>query len=234
MEPDIKQIGVGLGITILFFCLKYLAHILNKYIAWAGMLLGIIIVIASFLPTHSSLSKEHLPGFSSTFGLKIKYAATLGKQRVLGYGDPEGAKVEFYLSASGRRLIFSVTDIHGDVQTMDLGIGTGGIPINRFVFLTCQVGLDSNETYLRMWINENEVQSRTLPFQMDLGSRQWAHETIGDDLQGQNDAAFDLLDKLAIGNSTLNNQEIGRLFKGLRTHLQDMDSPLANDLDQGP
>ena len=118
-------------------------------------------------PRLRRLQKRACRNYQSTFGLKIKDAAKLNRQYLFEYQDPEGAKVAFYFSATGDRFVFSVTDTRGDVQSVDLPVRPGGVPIARFVAVTCQVGLATNQTFMRVLLHEREVQARALPFRMD-------------------------------------------------------------------
>jgi dihydroxyacetone kinase DhaKLM complex PTS-EIIA-like component DhaM len=128
--------------------------------------------------------------------------------------------VAFYFSASGDRFLFSVADVHGDIQSIDLAIGKD-IPIYKFVGLTCQVGLGTNETYLQVLIDGKQVQAKTVTVRMDLGSRQW-NGTIGADLKGQNNAAFESLAISAFGHVTLTEQQVRSFTNRIAQLLRDL------------
>jgi hypothetical protein len=189
----------------------------------------VIVAVALWRTPPSPLANESLPGFSSTFGLKIKDAAKLNRQYLFEYQTPEGAKAAFYFSAAGDRFVFGVTDTRGDVQSVDLPVGPGGVPIVRFVVITCQVGLGTNQTSMRVLLDEREVQARTLPYRMDLGSRSWTRGTLGADNGGQNNAAFEALAFAAMGHTTLTDKDVKNLIGGLRKYLRDINSPLATE-----
>jgi hypothetical protein len=230
VELNYRQIAVAFGVAVFLAAFRYVFSTVPKAIALAGMVGGIAIVAVALLWTPPSpLAKESLPGFSSTFGLKIKDAAKLNRQYLFEYQDPEGAKVAFYFSAAGDRFVFSVTDTRGDVQSVDLPVGPGGVPIARFVAVTCQVGLATNQTFMRVLLDEREVQARSLPFRMDLGSRSWTRGTWGADNAGQNNAAFEALAFAAMGHTTLTDKNVKDLIGRLREYLRNINSPLTSE-----
>ncbi len=230
MELNYRQIAIAFGVAVFLAAFRYVFSTIPKAIAIAGMVVGVAIAAVALLwSPHSPLANERLPGFSSTFGLKIKDAAKLNRQNLFEYQTPEGAKAAFYFSATGDRFVFSVTDIHNDVQSIDLPVGSGGVPIARFVGITCQVGLATNQTFMRVLLDEREVQARALPFRMDLGSRSWTRGTLGADNAGQNDAAFEALAFAAMGHTTLTDKDIKNLIGRLREYLRSINSPLANE-----
>lgn len=191
------RLAFGLGISALFAFLRYRFPVMPKSISNIGIVAGILLIayaiISWLIPVSGPLARELFPGFSSTFALKINDAASAKRQYIFDYKTNEGAESSFYFSSSGDRFIYAIKDVHGDVQSLDLKIGDGGVPISKFVFLTCQVGLATNETYLRVLINEKEVISRIFPFRLDFGSRQWVKGAIGADVTGNNNSAFEYL-----------------------------------------
>jgi hypothetical protein len=228
------RIAFGLGISAFFAFLRYLVPVMPKWISGLGILAGLGLIayaIMSWLiPTESPLAKDSFPGFSSTFALKINDAASAKRQYIFDYKTNEGAESSFYFSSSGDRFIYAIKDVHGDVQSLDLKIGDGGVPISKFVFLTCEAGLATNETYLRVLINEKEVMSRILPFRFDLGSRQWVKGEIGADVTGNNNSAFEYLSFDGFGHVTMPDRMIGAMLGRFKTYLRDSNSPIAKDL----
>jgi hypothetical protein len=139
----------------------------------------------------------------------------------------EGSRASFYFSDTGDRFIFLVTDIHGDGQSLDLTTGDNGVPLGKFVFITCQAGLNTNQTYLRVLINEREVMEKTLPFRMDLGSRRWEKGILGADNLGKHGSAFEALAIEAMGHVTLTDSQITSIINRVQTYLKDTGSPLG-------
>jgi hypothetical protein len=207
----------SIGTSILSLAIRWLFPSVPRSIAVILIaIVGIMAILLVFAPwqQHSPLYYESYPGFQSIEALKIKDAAKLNRQYVFEYETPERAKAAFYFSDTGDRFIFSVTDVHGAVQSLDFKVGKE-IPLYRFIFLTCQLGLGTAETYLRVFIDGKEMQSKTLPFRMDFGSRQW-HGNIGADLNGKNNAAFERLAISAIGHITMTDQQIKSVITDLR------------------
>jgi hypothetical protein len=232
LTMDTSQIVITLGVafSVLSFFLRYAIRSMPWYVSWGGVVAGLFLALVALWPTHSMLAQESLPGFSSTFALKINDAATINRQYIFDYGAPEGSKVAFYFSNAGDRFVFLVTDVGGNTQSLDVPIGSGGIPFAKFIFLTNEVGLGTNNTYLRTLINGKEVQSRSLSFRMDLGSRRWTQGAIGADSRGKNSGAFEALALGAIGHVTLTDREIDSLIRRSTQFLKDTNSPIAKGL----
>jgi hypothetical protein len=126
-------ISIGLGLSILFFFLRYLVPAMPKYVSWPGMAIGVGVIIWSMVPPAFPLSNSTFPGLSTTMGLKINDASKLGRQYVFEYSTPEGAKTALYLLDTNR-FTFVVTDVHGESYSLEIPIGDAGIPIANLYF----------------------------------------------------------------------------------------------------
>jgi hypothetical protein len=220
MGINLRQIVIGLGIALFFLFFRYRWPAVNKYLSYAGMVLGVLIVGIALVPPHSPLGDENFPGFSSTFALKIKNAAKIGRQYLFEYKTPEGAKTAFYLAGTGR-FSFSVTDVHNETYSLEIPIGNDGIPLNRFIFLSCEVGATDASSTIRVLIDGKETAYRIFPFRIDLGSRSWVNGTIGADGNNQNNGAFETLAVGAMGHATFLDKQLAGLIKGTRKYLHD-------------
>ena len=107
--------------------------------------------------------------------------------------------IAFYVLDTNR-FTFAVTDVRGESYSLEIPIGDDGIPLLRFVFLTCQVGVSSNATFLRVLVNEKDVKNRSYEFPIDLGSKAWVNGTLGADNNGQHNSAFESLAFSAMGS----------------------------------
>jgi hypothetical protein len=126
------------------------------------------------------------------------------------FGTPDGAKVAFYLSASNR-YAFSVTDIHGEPYTLDIPLGSNGIPFGTVMYVFVEVGVASSYSYLRALVNGEEVAWREFAFPLDLGSRQWMM-TAGADSSGKNGGSFCVRD-MGFSSTTVNDSQSMALAK---------------------
>jgi hypothetical protein len=154
----------------------------------------------------SPLARESLLGFSTQLNLEIRNVAELRRQFIFQNITPEKSKASFYLSANDR-FVFSITDIRDESYTLDVPVGSKGIPIYRPIFLVCEAGLGSNETYMRILVDGVEIAERTLPYRMDLGSRNWSNATMGADAQGKQNSAF-VISTWSFGHVTLLDEDI--------------------------
>ena len=162
------------------------------------------------LPSRDEANKnrpvdEKLPGFGSGLMVKVTDITEERKKFQYSFRTPEGSKVAFYLSASNR-YAFSVTDTHDSVYTLDIPLGSNGIPFEKFAFVFCEVGTASSYSYLRALVNGREVARRDLDFPIELGSRRWI-PTLGSDSNGQNGGAFMFME-MGVFATTLSNSEL--------------------------
>jgi len=137
---------------------------------------------------YSPLAAESLPGFSATGALSIHDLAASRRKYVFDFHTPEGARASFYFSAKDYP-IFAITDLQGETYSIDAPLGNEGIPLNKVVYLTCEVGVTNNATYLRILVDGREVAHQELHMAIDLGSKSWAG-TLGTDKDRQNTGAF--------------------------------------------
>jgi hypothetical protein len=223
---NFRQIAVGLGLALFFLFFRYRWPAVNRYVAYVGMLLSILIVAIALIPPRSPLANETFPGFSTTIALKINDAAKIGRQYIFEYKTPEGAKTSFYLAGTGR-FSFSTTDIHNEIYSIEIPVGAAGVPIYKFIFLSCEVGVADASTTLRVLIDGKEIAYRTFPFRIDLGSKAWIKGTIGADTDGQNNGAFETLAMNGMGHVTFTDAQLESFIRGFRKYLHDIGSPIA-------
>jgi hypothetical protein len=155
---------------------------------------------------------EKLPGFASGMMVRTEDVTEMRRKYQFDFHTTEGAKAGFYLSASNR-FAFSVTDIHGEPYTLDIPLGSNGIPFEKFAYVFCEVGTASSYSYLRALVDGKEVARRDLSFPLDLGSRHWLPE-IGADANGRNRAAMSFAEG-GIFSMTLSDSEIAALTKNV-------------------
>jgi hypothetical protein len=196
----------------------------------ACLAFGLAILLAG--PSSHDASKrpaEDLPGFFAVSFIRMYDTPELRRKYIFQFGAPTGAKTAFYISPNGL-FTFSATDVHGEVYALEIPLSTGAIPINRYTFLYCDLGLGSHSTFLRVFADGNEVASRTLSFPIDLGKNyhEWRQVTVGADNTGKNNAPF----KIAMfghGHTTLTHEQINQ-FKGrFDEFLTNIDSPIRRE-----
>jgi hypothetical protein len=177
-----------------------------KWFLWLGVLVFIGCALALLIdllrpgdqtPKHPL--DEKLPGFGSGMMVRIDDSPDVRRKYQYEFRTPDGAKAAFYLSASNR-FAFSVTDIHGEPNTLDIPLGSNGVPIGKWVYVFCEVGTASNYSYLRALVNGKEVARRDNEFPIDMGSRRWM-PVLGSDASGQNGGVFSLLEIIAYGTT---------------------------------
>jgi len=151
---------------------------------------------------------EVLPGFGAGIAVDITDLTEDRKKFQYSFRTPEGAKTAFYLSPSNN-FAFSVTDIHGEVYTLEIPLGTSGVPFEQWVYIICEVGTATNYAYMRALVNGREVARRDYNFPLDFGSRKWM-STLGADSSGKNGGAF-MFAEMAEFSTTLSDADLAKI-----------------------
>jgi hypothetical protein len=154
------------------------------------------------------LFAEKLPGFSFISVIELQDKNPGERQYVFDQSSPGGGRVAFYLSRS-EHFTFSVTDIHGEAYSLEVPLGRNGIPVGKFIYLLCEIGVASDRSYIRIMLDDRVLSYRILYFPIDLGGTKWTG-SLGADLNGRNNAAF-ALGEAGIFDRTLSKEEFARL-----------------------
>jgi MFS family permease len=171
------------------------------------------------------LGEDTLPGFSSTALMKVENLAVTRRQYVFQFSTPEGARSSLYFSRNDL-FVFSAEDVYGESHDLELSIGSKGIPLNRLIFLSCEIGITSNSTFIQVLINGKEIKKMTIPYRVDFGSRDWASRgTFGADNNGQNGSGW-FVAAMSVGHVTLTNNQYEAIIRGICKYLKDIKSPL--------
>jgi len=136
----------------------------------------IILSIIFFWPRDAFNSS--MSGFSNYSVIRVFDTPDFKRKYLFDYQTPEGAKVSFYISASDI-FTLSATDIRGESYPLEIPMNSGKISLDSYVVLVCEIGLTEDSTILRVVVNRAEVQRRTLPFVINLGSQNWNAGTFG-------------------------------------------------------
>lgn len=168
------------------------------------------------------LSAESLEGFTASAFVRLYDTPEVKKRYIFDMATTDGAKASFYLSASGL-FTYSITDTHGASYNLEIPVGTGGIPIDRYVYLYCEAGVDDESTIVRVMIDAKEVRRRVYDFPIDLGKKDWKKFTIGADNEDQNNAPFKIA-MFSAGHTTFSNIDVKNMFVIFSQYLKDVGS----------
>jgi hypothetical protein len=181
----------------------------------AGMLAGALIFLGSAGVWFYGPHFKTLPGFSAFALARLYDTPELRRKYIFDFASPDGAKVSLYL-ASDDLFRFQLLDINKEAYTLDIPIGDKGVPIDRYVFIYCEVGLGSRETVLRVLIDGKEVRRRSYDFPIALGSRNWKQVTVFADNEGKNTTPFKIA-MFGFGHATMSDVQI----EGLQTRFDE-------------
>lgn len=228
MSPLISDVALGFaaffGVLALWHLLPAAMQALAKRVYLKRVIAALIIAGITTWAFHES--HKTLPGMAVAAFVRLYDTPELRRRYIFEAQTNEGAKTAFYLSASGA-FIFAVTDVHGKSYSLEMPVGNDGIPVDRYFFLYCDVGVSKADTLLRTLVDGKEIRERSLPFPIDLGNTQsWKQHTIGADNQGQNNAPFKI-GLFAISHATLTDRQIQNFNDHFVEYLRAIDSPIV-------
>lgn len=155
---------------------------------------------------------EQLPGAGVMAIVRLYDSPEFRRRYVFEFVDSEGAKISFYLSASSK-FTFSVTDVHGESYPLEVGVGRKGIPIDVPVALFFEVGVNKDTAILQISYNNHQIASRTLPFPLVLGKRQWEAGALGAPVLGINQGGIFTLFEVGTWSQTFGRLTIEKLVE---------------------
>jgi hypothetical protein len=209
------QVKIGLGITLVLGLLPFTGLALPHWVTWPGIVVGILLTVLGLLPKHEDIATgvsllfiagvagivasvilyldsgpDSLPGFGSFAYIRLYDTAELRRRFIYDFTTPQGGGIKFFLSSSGQ-FTFSATDVSKEAYSLEIPVGSEGIPIDRMIFLFCEIGISDSRSVLRVTVDTKEVGHRVLPFRIDLGdTSKIGGGAIGADLGRQNSAPF--------------------------------------------
>jgi len=130
-----------------------------------------------------------LPGFSAFALVRLYDSPELRRKYIFDFASPDGSKVSFYL-ASDDFFRFTLMDINKESYALEVPVGNAGVPIDRYIFLYCEIALGLRETILRVLVDGKEVRRRAYDFPISIGSRKSQQVTLFADNEGKNNAPF--------------------------------------------
>jgi len=130
-----------------------------------------------------------------------KYLFDLGRidrERLSIYFDPDNVLTLALISSSN--------------EPYSVRIAPQDVPLDHFIYLSCEVAVKTNSTSLRILINGKVVGSQDLPFAVSPNRIEPTGAVIGADLNGQNGAKFDLAESVLL-SQTLTSHELKDLLQ---------------------
>jgi hypothetical protein len=191
----------------------------------AGMLAGTVLVLTSAAAWFFGPHFKTLPGFSAFAFARLYDTPELRRKYIFDFSSPDGAAASFHLGPDDR-FRFQIKDVHKESYTLEIPIGNRGVPIDRYIFLYCQVALGFQETVLRVLVDGKEVRKREYDFPIDLGSRDWKKGTLFADTEGKNSEPFKIA-MFGLSHVTMSDFQIGRMQSRFTAYLQDVNSPIV-------
>ena len=164
MPKPLQQAVFILGLLILVAGVGFIAvgmsAVLKDRTLWpqTGMIVAATIFIVCVIWWIVSPRDENLPGFGTYAYLRIYDTPELSRKVIFDFASSNGSEIKFFLSKSDQ-FSFTVSDLNSEPYALEIPLGAEGIPIDRFIFLFCDVGLQEKTTILRAFVDDKEVAS---------------------------------------------------------------------------
>lgn len=166
--------------------------------------LAVIVVALMAYGLYRYQMRPSLPGVSVHSVLALHNQHPSRRQIVFEFGDAAHGRLDAYISADGT-FTFSLLDANGELFDLLIPIGAGGVPLDRFVYLACEVGRDENITKMRVFVDGREVGYRYLPFWAAIDPLAGGG-TIGNDASRLHGSAM-TISVMAVYSRTLTRRE---------------------------
>jgi hypothetical protein len=192
---------------------------------WLWVCLALICALLVWPLLFEAPKDQNLPGFSASAYLRMYDTPELRRRYIFQFSNPDGGKTEFFLSSSDI-FTFSLTDVRGETYALEIPYGPTGLPIDRYIFLYCDAGIDKQTTTLRVFVDGKEIKSRTFDLAVEIGSHNWQKITFGADNNGQLNAPFKVA-MLSFGRQTLTKTQIRNENDRVVQYLRGVNSPVV-------
>jgi len=143
-----------------------------------------------------------LPGISLHMSIRLINHSADRRKYLIDYGHVDGSRFSVHLSSDNVFTLMFV-DNKKEPHPVQIPLGGDGIPLGRFFYLGCELGIGGNITVLRILIDGKEARSLELPFKTDLGELDVPGGVIGADLNGTDGAWFDIAEKLVLSETVI-------------------------------
>ena len=188
-------------------------------VAAAAIFYAAAIVLAVFAGYKWQLKRridgQAWPGVAAHFIVRLKEGQEKRRRYLFDYYKEDGASLAMYLSASDVFTI-SVTDVNGEIYTLETSVGRRGMPIAQWMYVAAEVAQLPKYTKLSLDLNGAQVSERLLPIVLNLGDDVWGkHGALGADRNGQNNGKFDLGEFILRAKTLARNEQ-----KQLLTYLE--------------
>ena len=192
------------GILFLFLCgLEYARIHFIGYWRWTAMTIALAdLVYFGFYMSSSTRFFEEMPGMSLHAVIRITSRSITSRQYIADFGTQENGEISVYFAPDD---IFTlcVKDRTGETYGLKVPMGQR-IPINKLIYLECDVGLGRNRTVMRISVNGNEITGEEWPCRLNLGEINRRRGTSGSDISHPYSACFSLAELLMYSTTLAN------------------------------
>jgi len=146
--------------------------------------------------------------------IRIHNLAVNRRKYLFDFGREKAGRLSIYIS-SDNIFTFGFLDAEGEFHPVQIPLGSNGVPLNEFFYLSCGLGLNGQTTEMIMLIDGEQKGALELPFRVDVGLLDVPGGVVGADLSGQNGAKIDIKEFFAY-SKTLDDKDLD----GLRNYLK--------------
>jgi hypothetical protein len=164
---------------------------------------------------NDALAKEGAPGISLDMAIRLRSRFGDDRQYLADFGKPDSGRVSAYISPD-HYLTFAFIDSQGESHVEQVYVGSSDCPLDRFFFLSLEVGFKEDKTIMRIVINGRRIRYLEIPKQLSLGGFSVHNGVFGADLNGNHGGRMDI-SEMAVSASTLPNPQIDQYYCYLKS-----------------
>lgn len=214
---DLKKSSVGIGRHIA-------AGSIGELIVLAGLSIGLYwVAVKQDAVVTGAFFDESMPGFVLSATIKLLDTPALRRKYLFQAADPENGIVSVYLTPEDKFLM-SVKDVYGESYPLPVSLGYKGVPFNKFIFLTCEIGFADNKTGLAVFVNDRLAGIQIYPVTLNVGSRNWSIRAFGKDGRGNDPGSFETAE-FGMSTTSLSADDRYNLWENTNNYFHLYDEP---------
>ena len=164
---------------------------------------------------NDGLATDNAPGVSLDMAIRLRNRFGDDRQYIADFGNSDSGRVSAYISPD-HYLTFAFIDSQGESHVEQVYVGSSDCPLDRFFFLSLEVGIKEDRTIMRILVNGRRIRYLEIPKQLSLGTFSIHNGVFGADLSGNHGGRMDI-SEMSVSASTLPNLQIGQYYCYLKS-----------------
>lgn len=129
------------------------------------------------------------PGFTLFALLNISKLPEQHNHYLFDFGEANRNRFSVYLRDADSALALSVLDDRGHRYSMDIPVGSNGLPVGQESVLTASFGYGAHESYLSLYVDEKETGRLVIPTVVAIRDLGYSGFSVGGSVDGSSPSA---------------------------------------------